>query len=354
MNDSDILKIRLHNQLLDGYSLKEPEEIVSWMGAMQAQALDIAKWALGARLENSSVKTIEDALTDGKIIRTHILRPTWHFVAAEDIHWMRKLSVEKLRAVYISYGKSWGADEDLILKTRLAVTNILEKHDYLYKQEIDEHLKAIGHDVDPHTLSHALSHSELEGIICNGKISGQNHSYALLEKRVLNAKVFIKEEALKQLAFKYFSSHGPATLQDFIWWSGLTATEAKAGLESVKNHFISEKINEKIFWMKPDIQIPENKKPSALLLPPFDEFVVSYKDRSEIIEKEHHSKVMTKNGIFSPTIMLNGEIIGSWKKIKKKNKVQVELKFFEKTNKKTVDLYKNEIKRVEEFYAIQE
>lgn len=330
--------------------MNQPQEIVSWMGAMQAQALDMSKWAIGARLKNATVIDVEKALSEGKILRTHIMRPTWHYVSSEDIHWMRELTAKKLLTVYESYGKSWGADQKKIIKACLKLESILSNYDYLSKEEIGEHFKAVNLDVDPHTLSNILSRSELEGIICNGKIIGLKHTYTLLEKVAPKTKAFVKEEALERLAFKFFSSHSPATLQDFIWWSGLTATEAKIGLESVRQNFISEEINGKIFWMKSNIQIPNNDKDSALLLPQFDEFVVSYKDRSEMIEEKYYSKVMTKMGIFSPTIMLNGEIIGSWKKIKKKNKIEIELSFFKKTSKKTENLYRDEIKRVERFY----
>ncbi len=330
--------------------MKEPHEVVSWLGAMQAQAFEMAKWAIGSRLENSKVSQIEESLSSGKIIRTHILRPTWHFVAAEDIHWMRELSYQRLTQVYISYGKLLGADENMIANAKHKVAAILKKHGYLTKQEIEEHLKTAGLDIDQHTLTYLLSKSEIEGIVCNGDITDSNHTYDLLEKRVPKVKPFVKEEALARLAYKYFSGHGPATLQDFTWWSGLLASETKKGLESVKEHFVTETISGKTFWMKNDIKIPEPGTDHIHLLSPFDEFVVSYKDRSEIIEKKHYSKVMTKNGIFDPTIHFNGEIIGSWKKIKKKNTNVVELAFFEKIGKRKQDIYKQEIKRVEAFY----
>ncbi|MDL2297118.1 winged helix DNA-binding domain-containing protein [Bacteroidales bacterium OttesenSCG-928-B11] len=350
MTVTDLLHIRLHNQLLACHSKKSSKEIVSHLGIVQAQNFDMAKWAIGVRLNNATVCNIEDALNTGEILRTHILRPTWHFVAAEDIHEFRELSSARLLPIYEAYGKSWGADEKLIAQGSRRMEKLLEKHGHLTKQEIGEHLANDGFELDQHTLSHVLSRSELLGITCSGIVGVNKHTYALLEERVPKTKPFIKEEALGRLAFKFFNSHGPATIHDFSWWSGLLTSEAKSALELVKEHFVSETLNDKTFWMKNDVTIPEKDRESVLLLPPFDEFVVSYKDRSEIIEKEYHSKVMTKNGIFSSTIMLNGKIIGSWRKVKKKNDIHVELSFFEKTSQNREQKFEKEIERVKRFY----
>lgn len=160
-----------------------------------------------------------------------------------------------------------------------------------------------------------------------------------------------REEALERLARRYFTSHGPATLQDFAWWSNLTMTDCRQALEMIGSDFTREIINGRECLMRNDIRTPQPGQDSALLLAPFDEFVVSYKDRSEMIDTEHYSKVMTKNGIFSPTIMLNGRIIGSWKKSMKKNAPHIALTFFEKMPKRIVSLFQPEIERLEIFYA---
>lgn len=350
MNTSELLNLRLNNHLLADHAMKEPHEIVSWSGAMQSQAFDMAKWAIGARLKGSKVSTIEDALNTGKIIRTHILRPTWHFVASEDIHWMFELSNPRVKPMYISYCKMRGVDESFIYKTIPILEKALAGNKHLTKEEISGIFDKKNIEKDYGIINMILGRAEMEGIICNGKIINNKQTYTLLEEWVPKKNSITKEEALERLARKFFSSHSPATLQDFAWWSGLTVGESKQALEFIKNDFISEEINGRIFWIKNDFIISKDNNTSALLLPPFDEFVVSYKDRSEIIEDHHYSKVMTKNGLFSPTIMLNGKIVGSWKKIKKNNKIQIELSFFEKTSQKTKSLFKKEIKRVETFY----
>lgn len=352
MNTSDLLRIRLHNQLLSIHSMKEPQEIVSYMGAMQSQSLDLAKWAIGVRLENKTVKDIDEALNTGKVIRTHILRPTWHFVSAEDIHWMYDLSNPRLKPIYQYYSKILKIDEKLIYSSIPVLTKMLEGNKHLTKEEIADVFASQDIIFDNlKVLSQIINYAEMEGLVVNGEVRGKQQTFALLEELAPRKEMISKEEALERLARRFFTSHAPATIQDFAWWSGLSLTECKQALEMIKHDFVCEKISDRDFWMKNDIKIPPTDQDSALLLPPFDEFVVSYKDRSELIEDVHYGKVMTKNGLFSPTVMLNGEIVGSWKKTVKKGVAKVELCFFEKTPKKGQDLFLPEIKQLENFYS---
>jgi len=182
-------------------------------------------------------------------------------------------------------------------------------------------------------------------------LRGNKQTFTSLGEWVTRKQTLQKEDALERLSRTYFNSHGPATIQDFAWWSGLSLTECKLGIKMIEDDFICETINGRDFWMKNDIQTLPVNGVSALLLPPFDEFVVSYKDRSEMINETHYGKVMTKNGLFSPTIMLDGKIIGSWKKIKKKDVIQIDLSFFEKMPRKIQALFDSEIERLKLFYS---
>jgi len=336
MTAIEILQIRLYNQLLSGNDMREPHEIVSYMGAMQAQAFDMSRWAIGVRLPGIATdQRVIEAINNAEIIRTHILRPTWHFVAAEDIHWMSELSMPRLRPIYISYARMSGTDDDVFERYWSDVERLLRDDNHLTRQELIAHLALEGKDVSDNGVNRILNFAELEGLVCNGRVKGNKQTFCLLQERIPKTQVLSKEESLEKLARKFFTSHAPATLPDFIWWSGLLASDAKKALELIKDDFISEEISERTFWMKNDIKIPVKTGDSVLLLPQFDEMVVSYKDRTEMIEDEHYGKVMTKNGLFSPTIMLNGKIVGSWRKATKKGKPEIESSFFEKTTKKT-------------------
>lgn len=343
MDEQDILKIRLHNQLLTGSALKEAHKIVSYMGAMQSQAFEMAKWGIGIRLKGSTNNDIEESINAGKIIRTHILRPTWHFIDAEDLHWMSELSIPKIRPAFVGYAKYHGIEESLFIRTNRIIEKLLADGNHMTRLEISEFL--IKEKIIPNNdfASTIMSRAEIDRIVCSGKLKNGKSTYALIHEWVPKTNSSLsREEALERLGRKFFTSHGPATLQDFIWWSGMTLTDARKIIELIKHDFICEEINGRLFWMKNDIQIPPKDTESTLILPPFDEFVVSYKDRSELIEDKHYNKVMTKNGLFSPTVMLNGKIIGSWKKTTNKGNINVELSFFEKTTKKTASLF-NEI-----------
>ncbi len=350
MTTQDILKIRLYNQLLAGNTLQEPHEIVSYMGAMQAQAFEMAKWGVGVRLKGATIQDVEDDINAGKIIRTHILRPTWHFVAAEDIHWMTELSAPRIRPTFMGYGKYLGFEEGMIAPAIRIVEKLLRDGNHLTRQEIGTVLIAEGVIADLHLTNYIMGRAEVDGIVCNGRVNGNNPTYALLHEWVPKTETLCREEALARLARKFFTSHGPATLADFVWWSGMTLTDAKKAIQQIKHDFVCEQANGREFWMRNDIALSADDSDSALLLPPFDEFVVSYKDRSELIEDHHYGKVMTKNGLFSPTLMLNGEIVGSWKKVTAKGKVSAELSFFKKPTKKIENLFKEPVKEFSEFY----
>lgn len=351
MNNTDILALRLYNQQLSADTqFKEPAEIVSWMGAMQSQTLEMAKWAIGVRLPGTAVKDIENALNEARVIRTHILRPTWHFVSAEDIHWMFDLSNPRIKPIYISYCKLTGTDEQTVTGTYPIIEKTFAGGKHYTKPEIQEILEQHGVECKDRLLNMVIDRAEMEGIICNGKLRGNKQTFTLLHEWVPKRYTLSEEESIERLARRFFTSHSPATIEDFAWWSGLTVTTSRKAIELIKHDFISEEINGRTFWIKNDFKTPENNQPSALLLPPFDEFVVSYKNRSEIVEDIHYSKVMTKNGLFDPTIMLNGEIIGKWKKKTVKKGAEVDLTWFVKTTKKVQALFEKEVRRVEAFY----
>ncbi|MDR1200545.1 MAG: winged helix DNA-binding domain-containing protein [Tannerellaceae bacterium] len=338
MDTNDIRTIRLHNHLLTTHELKSPKDVVSWMGAMQAQLYTMAKWAIGLRLPGSTDGMIEQAINDGDIIRTHILRPTWHFVSSDDIHWMLELTAPRIKAILLNYNKSIGEDEALLSKMLLPVERILTKESHLTRQEIGERLKAEGTDIDNRRLSHIMSWAELEGVVCNGKVRGSKQTYCLLQEKAPKTFSLTKEEALERLARKYFNSHGPATIKDFVWWSGLLTSDARKGIESIKHEFTGETIGSETYWFRNNIQLPSaDTTPSALLLPAFDEYLVGYRGRLDILKEEYTGTVITKTGIFSPILTLNGEIIGTWKN----KKTDTEHSFFQKEKKEIQELFKS-------------
>jgi len=328
MNLKDIAKTRLINQQIARTQFKSVKEIIGWMGAMQAQDYNMAKWAAGVRLPGSTEKMIDEAVSSGKIIRTHILRPTWHFVLPEDLNWMIELAAPRFKTSFKSRWKSMGLTETIFKKSNSIIEKALARGKHLTREELLSQLQKAKIPTGEQKIFHLMFRAELEGIICSGFIKNKKQTYALLCERVPKSKVLKKDEALTRLAQKYFSSHGPATLQDFVWWSGLKVADARQGLEMTKSEFISEKIDEQTYWFSDSSGKSKTNKKSVYLLPAYDEFIISYKDRSAAIPIEDKKKAISNNGIFRPTIVINGQVAGIWKRTMKEDKIIIETNFF--------------------------
>jgi len=338
MNLSDISALRLHNQQIASTNFKTVKELVGWMGAMQAQDYNQAKWAIGVRLPHLTEAQIESAFNQGEIIRTHLMRPTWHFVSADDIYWLLELTAKQIKSTTKSRHRDLGLTENELKKSKEVLVKSLEGNRSLTREELSDELNRAGINTFEQRLPHILMDAEIDGIICSGALSGKKQTFTLLAERVPEKKTFTKEEALALLAKKYFNSHGPATLPDFIWWSGLPVSDARKALEINKANLISETIGADTYWFSDSINIPTPLPDSVYLLPAFDEYLISYKNRSAAITADHHTKAISNNGIFRPVIVVNGQISGLWKRILKKDTVIIELDHFRPHNKKEIGL----------------
>jgi hypothetical protein len=328
MKFSDISHIRLSNQHVAGTKFTSASEVVDWMGAMQAQDFNQAKWAIGVRLPDATEKMVNEALDAGEIIRTHLMRPTWHLVTAADIHWLVPLTAARIIASMKTRDKQLGLTEAIYTKTNSIIVKALEGDNHLTRDELVGEFHKAQIDTNENRMSHIMFRAELEGIACSGRSQGNKQTYALLPERVPKTTTLVRDEALALLARKYFASHGPATLADFIWWSGLLVADARHALEMVKTRFISETIGDQTYWFTN----PSAAKPvhagSVHLLPAFDEFIISYKDRTASLPADHHARAVSNNGIFWPIIVVDGQVTGVWKRSFCKNTVMLETKFF--------------------------
>jgi hypothetical protein len=332
----NIANIRLFNQQIHSSEFQDLKALVSYMGAMQAQDFGLAKWAVGLRVNDATHDSVQSALDRGEIIRTHVLRPTWHFIATEDAHWMLALTAPHIKVSMGSMNKQLELDASIFNKCNDIIEKTLANGNHLTREEIMAQIAESGIMVSPQRASHLMMFAELEGIVCNGIMKDKQHTYSLLgQKSLKNRLVFSREEALATLAKRFFISHGPATLQDFYWWSGLPMGDVRKGFESIKNELISEIFDNQVYWFSPDTNFTE--KESVYFLPSFDEFMVSYKDRSASIEAHFKAQAITSNGIFKPIIVVNGKVIGIWKRTIKKDKLLIEPQFFYPDNKLTMD-----------------
>ena len=316
---------------------------------MQAQEMISSKWAIGVRLPVATEKQIDKALDRGDILRTHLLRPTWHYVAPEDILWMLALTAPQLKAGLKSRHKQLGFTEAIFKKSNNTIEKALSNGEHLTRKEIVAILKKVKIDGTGERGAHLLWRAETDGIICSGAQRGKEITYALLAQRVTTGKSLPREEALRTLAHRFFTSRGPATVRDFIWWSGLSVADGKQALEMVKKEFESITVDEQEYWHAPGLQIPPREKSSCLLLPPFDEYIIAYADRSAVMMDGSKKSNLFENGFFKAVILLNGKAIGNWKRTFKKDKMVLETQYFKPPAKTTEALVKKAWKEYERF-----
>ena len=324
-----IASLRLTSQQLADPQFDSPKDLVNWMGAIQAQDPAMARWAVGIRLKSATEETVRNALDRGEILRTHIMRPTWHLVSAEDIRWMLKLTGQRVRAANYSFGKTMGVPESLYAPGNRLFEKILQGGNHLTKEEIVRELTKAGITDDAHVATRLLADAEMQGIICSGACKGEKITYALLEERVPPVKELHQEEALALFAEKYFQSHSPASEEDFRWWSGLSATEARHAIGLISHRLEKETSGSRTFYLHASLTGKTARKDILHLLPSFDEFLISYKDRSDTLAQEHRAKAFNNYGTFYPVILHNGRIVGNWKKLPNKKQPDIQATFFE-------------------------
>jgi hypothetical protein len=363
MTTADIITSRLINQQIAGTDFKQPQQIVSWLIAMQAQEYAMAKWAIGLRLPGSSDTIIEKALNEGVILRTHILRPTWHFITPADMRWVLALTAPRVHAFNAYYYRKYELDKKTLTRSKNVLSKSLQGGKHLTRLTLKNTLNKAKIIADSVRLSLIMMNAELDGIICSGPRDGNQFTYALLDERVPPTKVLSPDEALAQLALRYFTTRGPATIADFAWWSGLSSIQAKEGAAMVKDKLFTEMISGKEYLLATiapgnNKVIKPNSPQATFLMPDYDEYGISYKDRSAIFQHktappnaEKTSNPRNTNPIFNHMLVIDGIVAGTWKPSIKKKEVLVETTSFTSLNKTKQKLVTNAMKRYTNFFS---
>jgi hypothetical protein len=301
----------------------KPGDVVSWLGAVQAQDYPGAKWALGLRMRRATDAIVERACAAGEIVRTHVMRPTWHFVAPADIRWLLGLTAPRVRAAVAYYDRLLGIDGALITRSNKIIAAALSGGVQLTRRELKTRLQKTGIAVDGvQRLAHLMMYAELDALICSGALRGKQFTYALLDERVPQTKTLARDAALAELTRRYFTSHGPATVQDFVWWSGLTTADARAGLEMVQRDLVEDVIDGNTYWLPPSTRRVRGPSRTAFLLPLYDEYLIAYKDRRAALDPAFWKPIAARDP-FSAAIVLDGRVVGGWKRTVTKGKVAV-------------------------------
>ncbi|MFN8396952.1 MAG: winged helix DNA-binding domain-containing protein [Bacteroidia bacterium] len=301
-------------------------DCVHGMCAMQAQDLGQARWALGVRVPGLRASDVDAALARGEIVRTWVMRGTLHLLHAEDVRWVVSLVEGANRAKTRPLHRRLELDEETLARSVDVICRALEGNGgesgtiALQRKEVFAAVEAAGISTEGLRGAFMLYEAAHLGLICLGPMAGKQDTYVLADKWLPEAKPKSRAEAIAELAGRYFQSHGPATLEDFVWWSGLGVREARQGLMDVAGMLERVAFDGMDYWMGREVSsAPSNNE--TLLLPGFDEYLIAYRNRSLILDEAHSSAVISSNGIFRPFIVQDGRVVGTWKLEKGKVKL---------------------------------
>jgi len=316
---------RLHNQCVTGRAYRRPADVVAWLGAVQAQEYPAARWALALRMSDGTTDAgIERAFDEGLILRTHVMRPTWHFVTSSDIRWMLELTAPRVHRVMASYTRRLELDAATLTRAATVCERALRDRQYLTRAELGAQLERAGIVAKGTRLALMRMHAELEGVICSGPRQGKQFTYAALAQRAPRAHRLTRDEALATLTGRYFRSHGPATIRDFVWWSGLATTDARRGLEM--NRARHEVVDGLTYWSLGTPHAGGSPRGSIHPLPVYDEYLVAYRDR-HAVPHSAPSIISSSSGTatFQHALVINGQVAGTWKPVRKASGLTVDV-----------------------------
>ncbi len=321
----EIARRRLRSQRIGESAFRRPEEVVRWLVAVQAQDYAGAKWSLALRMRAARDRAIDRAFNEGSILRTHLLRPTWHFVVADDIRWLLALTAPRVHAASAHMYRKLELDAAVFKRSNAALAKALQGGRHLTRNELEGVLQKVGIATDiGNRMAYLMMFAELDGLICSGPRRGKQFTYALLHERAPQARTMEREESLAELSRRYFSSRGPATVQDFAKWSGLTVAGAGRGLAAVQDGLRSQVLDGQLYWLPKSSTLDDDGAPMAHLLSIYDEYISSYRDRSAILSKEDGARLWGQGNALAYVIVLDGRIVGTWKRTIKKDSVAIE------------------------------
>jgi hypothetical protein len=324
MNSASLPRHRLHSLRLATTNFDDPADLVWWLGAVQAQDYLGSLWAIGLRTRNATETDVERAIADRSIIRTWPMRGTLHFVAAVDVRWMLALLTPRVVAASAARLKrEYGLDQPVLGRSRKAVARALEGGRRLTRDALYRTLERQGIVAGGGRGLHLTWRLAHEGLICFGTRAGRQQTFVLLDEWVPGGKRLARDEALAELARRYFTSHGPATVRDFAWWSGLLLTDAADGAAMAREHLVSFELAGRTYWASP-VPPANGGARRAYLLPAFDEYTVGYRSREMVLDPAHARRVKGVD-ILRPAIVVSGRVAGTWTRTAARDSVKVAL-----------------------------
>ncbi|MGI8791424.1 MAG: winged helix DNA-binding domain-containing protein [Actinomycetota bacterium] len=329
MRSAEIVRHRMHSQRLWGHPLDSPEKVVRWLGALQAQEYAYALWSVAQRAAGVDEAAMNQALATGTILRTHLLRPTWHFVLPEDIRWILKISAPRVNAFNAYYYRKHGLDDELFATSNASLANALEQGGHLTRKELANVLETAGILANGPRLGMIMMRAELDAVICSGAPRGKQQTYALVDERAPAATTMDTDEALAELTRRYFTARGPATLKDYLRWSSLTAAEGKRGLGAIDSELEREVIDGRTYWFATP-SLNANKVTKVVdLVQGYDECIMSYSESRDVLLASVTELANTPHvQPFLHAILLDGRLIGHWRRVLERGSVAIETSFY--------------------------
>jgi hypothetical protein len=314
MTPAQTVKCRLAAQRICATSFTRPVEVVAWLGAMQAQDYLGALWAVGLRLVGARESDVERALADGSIVRTWPMRGTLHFVAASDARWLVELTATRIVARTARRFRELGLDGAAMARARRILVQRLADGRPLARRAVYQTLERANVSTAGQRGIHILWRLAQECLLCFGPRNGKEQTFVLFDAWLPCAKSRRREEALAELACRYFTGHGPATVADFTWWSGLSPSDARLAVHLAGGRLDEETLDGRAAWLAPSATPRSARSSGAFLLPAFDEFTVGYTDRSAALHPAHAKQVNAGGGILKPVMVVDGRIVGTWQR----------------------------------------
>lgn len=345
-----VIARRLHNQLLTGPPKARAQAVVGHLCAVQAQDYGPAKWAIASRTRSATDRTLEAAFAKGRILRTHVMRPTWHVVLPDDIGWLLELTGPRIEKMAASSRKRLGLKERELTKSMEVLADALSGGNELTRKEIRELFRSERIDLRENRLSHLLMHAELCSLICSGAPRGKQQTHALLSERAPEAKTMERDDALRTLVLRYLRAHGPATEKDLRWWASLTAADVRRGLDLARDELSVEEVNGLRLWSLPSDEV-DLETPVAHLLQTYDEYIVGYTESRSLIALPG---VEIWSRPSSGVLIMDGLHAGNWKRTGSEEEVGVELVARRKLTKREVGAVEAEAERFAGFQGLSE
>ena len=344
--------MRLARQGITVPRFESAEAVVRWLGAVQSQEYDVARWSLGQRAIGESDASVEHALAEGRILRTHVMRPTWHFVSPEDIRWMVELSGPRIRRAMAYYDRQLDLDAKTLARCHKAIVTALADAGSMTRAQAGAALSAAGIEASGQRLGHILMHAELACLVCSGPRKGKQQTYALFDQRVPGSPSLPRDEALAELTRRFFTGHGPASAKDFSVWANLTLSDVRRGLEMLGPEVDSFAAGGFTLHLIDKTPLPAQDPPRGHLIQGYDEYIMGYYETKAVFGYGSFGSVLDGGRTLTHALLIDGRVVGHWRRNQAPRALAIDLQLYRRLDGTEIQAVEAAIERYGEFVGL--